>query len=127
MRTCGLFVILGLWLLNYNINVCAQESKGNDIVIISELPPIDPLGGRSLDVSPTAFIEGQYITVNYPLSTISQVIIRDADTGAVVYSASYDATRQVVINLSSLPEGTYEICLYAFGKWWWGEFTIEIN
>ena len=83
------------------------------------------MGGRSLDVSPTAFIESQYITVNYPLSTVSEVVIRDADTGVVVYSAPYDATRQVVINLSSLPEGTYELRLYAFGKWWWGEFELE--
>ena len=83
------------------------------------------MGGRSLDASPTAFIEGQYITVFYPLSTVSQVIIRDAETGAVVYSAPYDATRQLVINLSSLPEGTYELRLYVFGKWWWGEFELE--
>ena len=80
---------------------------------------------RSINISPTAFIDGQYITINYPLSTVSQVIIRDADTGAVVYSAPYDATRQVVINLSSLPEGTYELRIYAFGKWWWGEFELE--
>ena len=85
------------------------------------------MGDRSLNASPTAFIEGEYITISYPLSTVSEVVIRDADTDAVVYSAPYDATRQVVINLSSLPEGTYEIRLYAFGKWWWGEFTIEIN
>ena len=82
---------------------------------------------RSINISPTAFIDGQYITINYPMSTTSQVIIRDAETDAVVYSAPYDATRQVLINLSILPEGTYEIRLYAFGKWWWGEFEIIDN
>ena len=59
------------------------------------------------------------------MPTFSQVIVRDAETDAVVYSASYDATRQVVVNLSSLPEGNYELHVYAFGKWWWGEFEIE--
>ena len=79
---------------------------------------------RSLGVSPTALLEESTLTIRYPMSTTSQVIIRDTETGAVVYSAPYDATRQVVINLSSLSEGTYEIRLYAFGKWWWGEFEL---
>ena len=52
------------------------------------------------------------------------VIILDTETGDIVYSAPYDATRQVVINLSTLPEGSYTLRLYAFGKWWWGGFEI---
>lgn len=82
-------------------------------------------GPRSISVSPSAFQDGSSLTINFPMPTFSQVIVRDAETGAVVYSASYDATRQVVVNLSSLPEGTYELHVYAFGKWWWGEFEIE--
>ena len=78
-------------------------------------------------LEPAAYIYDQCVTISYPMPTVSQVVIRDAETGAVVYSAPYDATRQVVIDLSSLPEGTYEIRLYAFGKWWWGEFEIIDN
>ena len=104
----------------------ATAQDRTDIPICNDgTSPSSSMGGRSLDASPTAFIEDQYITVFYPLSTVSQVIIRDDETGAVVYSAPYDATRQVVVNLSSLPEGTYELRLYAFGKWWWGEFELE--
>ena len=79
---------------------------------------------RSLNVSFSAYLNGSMLTIDYPMPTVSQVIIRDAETDAVVYSAPYDATRQVLINLSSLPEGTYELRLYAFGKWWWGEFEL---
>ena len=79
---------------------------------------------RSLNVSFSAYLNGSMLTIDYPMPTVSQVIIRDAETDAVVYSAPYDATRQVLINLSILPEGTYEIRLYAFGKWWWGEFEL---
>ena len=82
-------------------------------------------GPRSISVSPSAFQDGSSLTINFPMPTFSQVIVRDAETDAVVYSASYDATRQVVVNLSSLPEGNYELHVYAFGKWWWGEFEIE--
>ena len=81
-------------------------------------------GPRSVIVLPTTFLDGASLTIDFPMLTVSQVVIRDAETGAVVYSAPYDATRQVVIDLSSLPEGTYEIRLYAFGKWWWGEFEL---
>lgn len=74
---------------------------------------------------PITYIIDQCITIDFPVPTVSQVIIRDAESGTVVYSAPYDATRQVVVNLSSLPEGLYELHLYAFGKWWWGEFEIN--
>lgn len=82
-------------------------------------------GSRTISVEPTAVYDGSSVIINFPMYTTSQVVVRDAETGAVVYSASYDATRQVVVNLSSLPEGTYELHVYAFGKWWWGEFEIE--
>ena len=118
-----LTVFLGMLLLSIG-TICAQATN----VPLGAENPQDPTGGkRSILVEPEVTLDGTIITINYPLSTTSQVIIRDADTGTVVYSAPYDATRQVVINLSSLPEGTYELRLYAFGKWWWGEFTIEIN
>ncbi len=89
--------------------------------------PVDPTteNSRSLNLSPTASLDDCTLQINFPMYTTSQEVVRDAETGAVVYSASYDATRQVVVNLSSLPEGTYELHVYAFGKWWWGEFEIE--
>ena len=80
---------------------------------------------RSLIAEPVANLFGASLIIDFPVPTVSQVIIRDAESGTVVYSAPYDTTRQVVVNLSSLPEGNYELHVYAFGKWWWGEFEIE--
>lgn len=82
-------------------------------------------GSRSVNAIPEASLELHTMSVTFPMSTTSQVIIRDAETGAVVYSAPYDATRQLLVDLSTLPEGTYELRLYAFAKWWWGEFELE--
>ena len=90
-----------------------------------EIPQTDSTRERSVLIVPEAYIVNNTITIDYQMSTVSQVIILNADTQAVVYSAPYDATRQVVVNLSSLPEGLYELHLYAFGKWWWGEFEID--
>ena len=110
------------------LSLCVQSALAQErteiIIVNGQGMPLNDSGDRSANVSPTAFIESQYITVNYPLSTVSEVVIRDADTDAVVYSAPYGATRQVIVDLSSLPEGTYELRLYAFGKWWWGEFEL---
>ena len=45
----------------------------------------------------------------------------------MVYSEEFAASRSVVIDLAEegLEEGTYELHVYAFGKWWWGEFEIQ--
>ena len=118
-------LFLSLFGLLATTSFAVNDPDRVNIELSTEHPQTGSMGDRSLDASPTAFIENQYITVNYPLSTVSEVVIRYAETGAVAYSAPYDATRQVVINLSSLPEGTYELSLYAFGKWWWGEFVIN--
>ena len=108
------------------LSTCVAFAQAIDVPLVLDDPNgPDKQVPRSINVAPTALLEESSLTIDYPMSTTSQVIIRDADTGAVVYSAPYDATRQVVINLSILPEGTYEIRLYAYGKWWWGEFELE--
>ena len=120
MKKLSLFLLL---LISMAVSATAQKPL-TLIELIDEETDTVP-NGRSVIVEPVAYVGGQCVTISYPMPTVSQVVIRDADTGAVVYSAPYDATRQVVINLSSLPEGTYELRLYAFGKWWWGEFELE--
>ena len=118
------FVLFVIVMCMMNVSFIHAQEQG-DIDLRIEAPHESQTGGRSIDVAPSAYIEGAFVTIDYPMPTVSQVIIRDAETDAVVYSAPYDATRQVLINLSILPEGTYEIRLYAFGKWWWGEFELE--
>ena len=84
-------------------------------------------GGRSLQVDPTATLDGTELTLSYPLPTESQVILIDQSTQTPVYSVTFAASRSVVIDLAEegIEEGTYELHVYAFGKWWWGEFEIE--
>ena len=117
------FLLVLLLIMLSNSSLFAQA--WSDIPLRKEMPQNDSIAGRSSFFVPEAYIIESTITINYPILTMSQVIVRDAETGAVVYSASYDATRQVIVNLSSLPEGLYELHLYAFGKRWWGEFEIQ--
>ena len=112
------FLLMAICSVNAQDVILVDQSQGNDSGTSGGIT-------RSLAVSPSAFQDGSSLIIDFPMPTVSQVIIRDAETGAVVYSASYDATRQVVVNLSSLPEGTYELHVYACGKWWCGEFELE--
>lgn len=84
-------------------------------------------GGRSLLVDPTATLDGTELTLSYPLPAESQVMLIDQSTQTTVYSETFAASRSVIIDLAEedLGEGTYMLRVYAFGKWWWGEFEIE--
>lgn len=113
------------FLLLISMAVSATAQKPQTLIELTQENTDTVPDGRSVIVEPVAYVCGQCVAISYPMPTVSQVIIRDAESGTVVYSAPYDATRQVVVNLSSLPEGLYELHLYAFGKWWWGEFEIE--
>lgn len=83
-------------------------------------------GGKSIIV-PTVSLDGSVLTINFPEATASQVIISDQSTNAVVYSDSFSSTLQIIIDLEdeNIGEGSYVLRIYAFGKWWRGEFVIE--
>ena len=83
--------------------------------------------GRSIDMEPSATLDGTELTLSYPLSTESQVIIIDQSTQSTVCSETFAATRSLNIDLEEegLDEGSYTLRIYAFGKWWVGEFVIE--
>lgn len=96
-----------------------------------EIEDDDPaeLGAKSLSAMPSVMLENAELFLSYPLPTESQVILIDQSTQTTVYSETFAASRSIVIDLAEegLEEGTYELHVYAFGKWWWGEFEIIDN
>lgn len=107
------------------LSVCTLWAQSVGDPVRMEDPNAPQNTPRSISAIPEVFLNGSILCINYPLSTVTQVVIVNSMTGDEVLSEQYDATRQVIVNLSSLPEGTYELRVYAFGKWWWGEFEIE--
>ena len=103
----------------------AQNPK--DIPVI--LTPSDSVDSpRSIILCPTATLNGAELTFNFPEATASQVILMDENNNCqVVYSESFASTTEVVVDLEDegIGEGSYRLWLFAFGKWWWGEFVIE--
>ena len=67
------------------------------------------------------------LTIDFSLTTPSQVLIANQSTNQTVYSGSFAPTTQVIIDLDDegIGEGSYLLRIYAFGKWWWGEFVME--
>lgn len=81
---------------------------------------------RSLFMEPSVTLDSSLLTISYPLSTESVVVIVDQCTQAPVYSNSFIATRSLFVDLAAegLEEGLYQLRVYAFGKWWIGEFVL---
>ena len=99
---------------------------GDDIILL----PLDSIiiednHGRSPELEPCAVINDGILTLDYYSVTASEVIIVNRLSEAVVYSSQYAPSTQVQVNISVLPIGLYRLEVYAFGKWWWGEFVIE--
>lgn len=110
------------FLLTACLNLFAQ---GNLIIIPNDT--IHSPGGKSLDAFPSAsLIDGQ-IYLTYSESAPSIVSIIDVNTEDEVWYYEYGSTNQVIINLAAanITEGTFQIRIYIYGRWWWGEFVLN--
>ena len=105
-------------------SVCSQDPI--DIPIICEDDTLDTPRSLVSDI-PIVTLSGSELTFEFPSATASQVIIRNQVSNQIVYSDSFSSSTQVQIDLEeeNVGEGSYVLWLYAFGRWWWGEFIIE--
>lgn len=113
-----LFVSCFLCMSTFGDEIPLQPRQSND-------PP--SMGGpKAPNVNYVeASLENNSLTLFFPPSASSQVIMTDSQTGVVVYSAAFGVASTQVISLSSLPAGEYELSIYAYGEWWEGVFVIE--
>ena len=120
MNIKQLFAFFALFLFPYLMQ--AQDPK------VIELEVEDPreLGAKSLPPMPSVILYGTELNFQYPFAMESQVVIVDQSTQTIVFSETFASALSVVIDLEDegLGEGTYTLHVYAFGKWWWGEFEI---
>ena len=122
-RSIKLLFLLGMCVMSVSTAFSQNEQE---IELRKEAEIGEPDGGRSLEENvPTATLYSSVLTICFPEATSSQVVITDSQTYTVVYSNSFGVATGQVISLSTLCAGEYELSIYAFGKWWWGEFVIE--
>ena len=79
--------------------------------------------GRSEVQLPTAFIDGQVLTISFISSCDFEVSVVDA-SGAVVYTSVYSA-QGAVITLPHLPAGDYKLEIEDAAHLYSGEFEVE--
>ena len=116
-----LSIFFGILLLTAG-NVWSQK----DIPIICQDDTLEK--PRSFVFVPNVTLDENVLTFDFSTTTASQVIIMSEDNGhQVAYANNFVPSTQVVVNLGieGIPEGSYTLWLYAFDKWWWGEFEIE--
>ena len=103
------------------------SAQGNNGVLIQPTDSILGGGPRSILELPNVALDGLVLTIDFPTTTLSQVIISDHFTNTVVYSDSFSSSVQVQIDLGeeNIGEGSYVLLLYALDRWWRGEFVIE--
>ena len=84
-------------------------------------------GPRSIVSDLMATLDGTDLIIDFASATASQVVIINESTNQTVYSDSFASTTQVIIDLENegIGEGSYMLRIYAYGKWWWGEFVME--
>ena len=123
MKHTFIKALLAAFLLHFSILSFAQSG----IPILPEPTPPGGIGGRSIVDVPSVSLDGTVLTISFPSDTLSQVVIIDQRSSQTVYSDSFATTTQVVIDLDDegIGEGSYLLRIYAFGKWWWGEFVLE--
>ena len=116
--------VLFILLLLIAGNVWSQ--KPSNIPIICHDDTIE--GPRSSVLTPIVTLDESVLTFDFSTTTASQVIIMNMGVdNQIVYSNSFVSSTQAIVNLEDegIGEGCYLLWLYAFGKWWWGEFVIE--
>ena len=99
------------------------------IPLVKSVPPSTGNSGQSRagimtgSYSPLAYIEDQILFIEYPVSTVSSVIITNDSTDLVVLNNNYDVKSDLVqIDINSfIRVGTnYNISINAYGTWWVG-------
>ena len=123
MKHTFIKALLAAFLLHFSILSFGQSG----IPILPEPTPPGGLGGRSIVDVPSVSLDGTVLTISFPSDTLSQVVIINQSTSQTVYSDNFASTTQVIIDLDDegISEGSYLLRIYAFDKWWWGEFVLE--
>ena len=88
-----------------------------------ELKKNDLPDERTLVQSPTASIEEDLLTIEYPSSATFNVSILN-NTGEVVYSGTYSA-EMAILTLSNLSAGEYTLVIKDGNYTYSGEFDVE--
>ena len=104
-----------------------MNSVGQEIILQTNIgnDNIEEGGGKGSSEMISAYLGTDTLAISLASVSFLQVVITDKQTEMTVYSNTWNATSGQVIDLSALSANEYELSIYAFDKWWWGEFVLE--
>lgn len=104
-----------------------MSSLGEEILLheVTGSGSINQGGEKGSTETVRAFLQSSVLTISFSSAVTSQVVVKDRQTNAFVYSDSFVAATEQVINLTTLPAGEYELSVYVYGEWWEGVFELE--
>lgn len=106
MKAKLLFFLLLSFMLQASMDAYAMMLKTKGRIILRDIKI--PGSHRSIQVFPNAFIDGKSLSIELPsVATSVTAIVKDAETGEVVYSSTDLDVNAITINLAKENLGLY--------------------
>ena len=107
-----------------SISFCFAQSKDE----IEMMKDISQQGGSavpsSLTEEPRAFLHQPWLSVSMPESKEAVVSVQNQQDGRIVYRQTYFHTQGMMIDLSGVPAGTYQLRIEIDGTVYTGTFRL---
>lgn len=106
----------------------AQRESESEIQLLKELKQQSDQGSNpvpsSLTEEPRAFFHQPWLSVSMPESQEAVVSVQNQLNGRIVYQQTYFHTQGMMIDLSGVPAGTYQLRIEIDGTVYIGTFRL---
>lgn len=122
MRTKFVFLLLLTLLFQVNIPSSARELKSERRIMLRAKSKAEH---RSIPILPVAIVDNTIVSIDLPaVAPTVTTIIKDAETGEVVYSSTDCDVNKLVIDLAGEKEGKYTLEIELPEYIYTGEFDL---
>ena len=119
--------IVFLCLLLMGVSFSLAQSR-DEIEMMKEVTQQGDFGHNpvlnSLTEEPRAFLHQPWLSVSMPESKEAVVSIQNQENGRIVYRQTYFYTQGMMIDLSGMPAGTYQLRIEIDGTVYTGTFRL---
>lgn len=119
-------MIVFLYVVLMSISFCFAQSSNTtmEIKMQQDTTNEDLPVPSSLSEEPRAFLHQLWLSVSMPESKEAVVSIQNQEDGRIVYRQTYFHTQGMMIDLSGVPAGTYQLRIEKDGTVYTGTFRL---
>ena len=115
--------LITLLCLLMSISFCFAQSK-DEIELIKVINQEGNVVPSSLTEEPRAFLHQPWLSVSMPESREAVVSVQNQLNGRIVYQQAYFHVQGMMIDLSGMPVGTYQLRIEIDGTVYTGTFRL---